>query len=207
LKKLVLANFLAGIVGCWGQSAIGNLPGNTERQAQEGIVRVLVKTEAGDFIVELDSKRAPITTSNYLRYVDGKFYDGGSFFRTTTPENQKQKPIGIEVIQAGTAEVKGRAEFPAIPLERTNVTGLKHVDGAISMARGGPDTATSSFFICIGDQPSLDFGGKRNPDGQGFAAFGKVVRGMEVVRKIQMSPAQGEMLKPPVKITSISRTP
>ena len=94
---------------------------------------------------------------------------------------------------------------PPIPLERTRDTGLRHVDGAVSMARSGPDTAQDQFVICIGDQPELDFGGKRNPDGQGFAAFGKVVRGMEVVRKIQASPAQGERLTPPIKILRIVR--
>src|SRR4051812_21814270 len=91
-------------------------------------------------------------------------------------------------------------EFAPIKLERTRDTKLKHTDGAISMARDQPDTATADFFICIGDQPELDFAGKRNPDGQGFAAFGKVIRGMDVVRKIQSSPADGQKLTPPIKI-------
>jgi peptidyl-prolyl cis-trans isomerase A (cyclophilin A) len=95
---------------------------------------------------------------------------------------------------------------PPIPLERTIVTGVRHVDGALSMARGGPDTATASFFICIGDQGSLDFGGGRNPDGQGFAAFGRVVDGMEVVRRIQMGGVDGQRLIEPVRIASIRRT-
>ena len=95
--------------------------------------------------------------------------------------------------------------FAAIPLERTRDTGLKHVDGTISMARFTPDSAQHSFFICIGDQPELDFGGKRNPDGQGFAAFGKVTKGMDIVRKIQMSPADGQTLKPPIRIQRIIR--
>ena len=85
------------------------------------------------------------------------------------------------------------------------MTGLKHVDGAISMARAKPGSATSSFFICVNDQPELDFGGKRNPDGQGFAAFGRVVKGMDVVRAIQALPAQGQQLAPPVKIISVRR--
>jgi peptidyl-prolyl cis-trans isomerase A (cyclophilin A) len=84
---------------------------------------------------------------------------------------------------------------------------LKHKDGTISMARDGPDTATSDFFICLGDQPELDFGGKRNPDGQGFAAFGRVVNGMDVVRKIQAAPAEGQALKPPVKVLKATRVP
>ena len=92
-----------------------------------------------------------------------------------------------------------------IPLERTSVTGIRHLDGTVSMARNGPDTATRDFFICIGPQPELDFGGKRNPDGQGFAAFGQVVTGMEVVRKIQSAPAEKQALTPPVSILRIER--
>src|SRR5436309_15269225 len=99
------------------------------------------------------------------------------------------------------------AVFPPVKLERTRDTKLAHKDGTISMARDGPDTATSDFFICVGGQPELDFGGKRNPDGQGFAAFGRVVKGMDVVRKIQQAPADGQVLKPPVKILSVVRVP
>jgi peptidyl-prolyl cis-trans isomerase A (cyclophilin A) len=169
------------------------------------IVKVVIKTELGDAVVEVDEEHAPITAANFLQYVDQKFYDGGSFFRATTPENQKEKPVPIEVIQGGPSEAKAGQDYPAIKLERTSVTGLKHVNGAISMARGEADSATISFFICINDQPGLDFGGKRNPDGQGFAAFGKVVSGMDVIKKIQMSPEKGEGLTPPIKIISIRR--
>ena len=100
-------------------------------------------------------------------------------------DNQPESPVKIEVIQAGVNPDRAKDGFPPIALERTSVTGLLHKDGAVSMARGGADSATSGWFICINDQPSLDFGGKRNPDGQGFAAFGRVVSGMDVVRKIQ----------------------
>jgi len=99
----------------------------------------------------------------------------------------------------------GRDRFPAIPLERTSDTGLHHVNGTVSMARVGPDTGTYEFFICVGDQPALDFGGARNPDGQGFAAFGQVVRGLDVVRQIQQAPADGQTLRPPVGILSARR--
>src|SRR5437016_8576342 len=168
-------------------------------------VRVLIKTGSGDIEVELDAAKAPNTVANFLKYVDGKFYDGGRFHRSVTPDNQPDNKVKIEVIQAGINPDKEKDEFPAIKLERTKDTGLKHKDGTISMARDGPDTATSDFFICIGDQPELDFGGKRNPDGQGFAAFGKVVKGMDVVKKIQKSPADGQTLKPSVKIVKIER--
>jgi peptidyl-prolyl cis-trans isomerase A (cyclophilin A) len=146
-------------------------------------VHVLLRTDKGDIEMELDAARALRTTSNFLRYVDAKFYDGGRFHRTVTPDNQPDKKVKIEVIQAGIDPTRAKDEFPAIKLERTNKTGLAHKDGTISMARDGPDTATSDFFICIGDQPELDFGARRNPDGQGFAAFGRVVKGMNVVRK------------------------
>jgi peptidyl-prolyl cis-trans isomerase A (cyclophilin A) len=114
--------------------------------------------------------------------------------------------VRIEVIQAGINPDRAKDEFPPIALERTKETNLAHRDGTISMARDGPDTATSDFFLCIGDQPELDYGGKRNPDGQGFAVFGRVVRGMDVVKRIQAAPAEGQTLRPPVKILRVVRT-
>jgi cyclophilin family peptidyl-prolyl cis-trans isomerase/dienelactone hydrolase len=168
-------------------------------------VRVLIQTDKGDIEVELDAARAPHTVANFLRYVDGKLYDGGRFHRTVKPDNQPDNKIKIEVIQAGINPGKAKAEFPPIKLERTRDTTLPHKDGIISMARDGPDTATSDFFICIGDQPELDFGGQRNPDGQGFAAFGRVVSGMEVVRSIQTAPAKGQELTPAIKILKVVR--
>ncbi len=170
-------------------------------------VRVLLETELGPIEIELDSVHAPATTANFLKYVDGGFYSGGMFHRTVTrnPDNQPQNTVKIEVIQGGINPARKEADGPPIALERTNKTGILHKDGAISMARAEADTATSDFFICIGDQPELDFGGKRNPDGQGFAAFGRVVRGMDVVRKIHRSPAAAQRLTPPIRITSARR--
>lgn len=184
-------------------------------QAGAKPVRVRVQTSLGDIVLELDPAKAPKTTENFLRYVDGGHYDGGTFHRTVKMDNQPESPVKIEVIQAGVAESKAKAGFPAIALERTTATGLKHVDGAVSMARGAPDSATSGWFICINDQPSLDFGGARNPDGQGFAAFGRVVSGMDVVRKIQQAPSssnrtsntEAQKLTPPIAITKVSRIP
>jgi len=181
-----------------GMPAIG-LAGEGKAQS----VRVLIATDAGDIEVELNSAKAPKTVANFLKYVDAKLYDGGRFHRTVTPTNQPDNKIKIEVIQAGINSEK--KEFAPIKLERTRDTGILHKDGSISMARDGPDTATGDFFICIGDQPELDFGGKRNPDGQGFAAFGKVVKGMDVVKKIQASKAEGQSLKPAIAIKSIKR--
>ena len=164
---------------------------------------VLIKTEKGDIIVEVDLARAPVTAANFLRYVDGKLYDGSVFHRTVTLDNQPNNAVRIEVIQGG--QLSEENEFPPIAQETTAATGLKHLDGTISMARGTPGRGTSSFFFCIGTQAELDFGGKRNPDGQGFAAFGRVVKGMDVVKSIHVLPAEGQSLKPPVKIISVRR--
>ena len=178
---------------------VGAMPGAPKNPV------VKIETRLGAIVVEINAKHAPATAANFLWYVDAKQYRGGRFHRTVKPDNQPNNNVKIEVVQAGVNpkfEEKGQ---PAIKLERTSQTGLKHLDGTISMARLGPDTATSDFFICIGDQPELDFGGKRNPDGQGFAAFGRVTKGMDVVRKIQMAPANAQALEPPVEILSISR--
>ncbi len=179
--------------------------------AQEEGIAIEMTTEAGIIEVVLDPARAPVTVSNFMRYVDAGQYDGGVFHRTVTMDNQPNNDVKIEVIQGAVNPDFRDDSYPPnsgidpIPLERTSMTGLLHVDGAISMARIGPDTATSGFFFCIGDQPELDFGGKRNPDGQGFAAFGRVTLGMDVIRKIQMSPRENQRLSPPITITRVER--
>ena len=182
---------------------------------QSKAVRVRVQTELGDIVIEVDPVKAPGTTANFLKYVDAGHYDGGAFHRTVKMDNQPESPVKIEVIQAGVNPERAKEGFPAIPLERTNVTGILHKDGVVSMARGGPDSATSGWFICINDQPSLDFGGARNPDGQGFAAFGRVVSGMDVVRRIQAAPSsatrttntEAQRLTPPIKLLTVARVP
>ena len=174
-------------------------------------VVVVFETEQGNIEVEVDLAHAPVTAANFLKYVDGKFYDGGLINRAVRPDNTTRHDVEIQVIQFQSDPARRRDQFPPIPMERTNVTGLKHVNGAISMARSGPDTATSSFSIVIGDQPEMDFGGKRNADGQGFAVFGHVSSGMDVVKKIQASPtgtagAYGtESLTPPIKVIKAHR--
>lgn len=170
-------------------------------------VRVEIRTDLGVIEIGLEPTRAPTTVANFLRYVDAGRYDGGRFHRTVRPDNEVRPEIPIEVVQAGVAPGRELDDFPAIPLERTRDTGLRHVDGAISMARDAPDSATSDFFVCLGDQPALDFGGRRNPDGQGFAVFGRVVAGMEVVRRIQAAPASGQTLTPPILVRTVRRLP
>lgn len=161
---------------------------------------VVLDTELGAIELEIDLARAPVTARNFLRYVEAGRYDGGRFHRTVRADNQPKDRVRIAVVQAGVAPEKEPDDFPPIPLERTGETGLRHRDGTVSMARAGPDTATSDFFVCVGDQPALDEGGRRNPDGQGFAAFGRVVRGMDVVRRIHAAPAEGQALRPPIGI-------
>ncbi len=190
----------------WAAISLAPFP-DLHAQEERGGPRVEVTTQAGSFVLEVDTLKAPVTARNFLHYVDGGFYDGGSFYRTVTPENQPGDSIRIEVIQAGIDEDRRGETLPPIPLERTSGTDLRHTDAAVSMARDGPDTAVASFFICVGNQPELDFGGRRNPDGQGFAAFGRVVEGMDVVRAINASPAEGQSLTPAILILSVRRVP
>jgi peptidyl-prolyl cis-trans isomerase A (cyclophilin A) len=194
--RLVVGVLLAGSAGALAPAGA---------VAQQTLPRVLIRTDRGDIEVEVDTVRAPISGVNFLRYVDGGHFDGGQFFRTVRADNQPNDSVRIAVIQASVSAARRRDGYPPIALERTSATGLRHVDGCLSMARSRPDTATSSFSICVGDQPELDFAGRRNPDGQGFAVFGRVVRGMEVVRDIHAQPAEGQTLRPPVRILSMAR--
>ena len=157
--------------------------------------QVEMLTKHGRIILEIYEEGAPITASNFLRYVDEQRFEGASFYRVVTMQNQPNNDVKIEVIQGGLSfSGEHPNNLPPIRHETTEETGILHKDGVISMARVGPGTAAGEIFICVGDQPELDFGGKRNPDGQGFAAFGKVVEGMDVVRKIQQLPDNAQML-------------
>lgn len=201
------ANLSLEVLGESGGSRVAESDGSVTlaaAQLQNG-PRVLVATSMGNFEADVDTVHAPITAGNFLRYVDGRFFDGGSFGRTVRADNQPADSVRIAVIQASIARGRSQEQFPPIELERTKDTGLRHVDGALSMGRTTPNTARSSFFVCVGDQPALDFGGHRNIDGQGFGAFGRVVSGMDVVRRINTAPATGQNLTPPVRIDSIVR--
>jgi peptidyl-prolyl cis-trans isomerase A (cyclophilin A) len=183
------------------------------RQAPAANPIVVFETGKGPNAIEVDAVHAPISAANFLKYVDGAFYDGGTINRAVRPDNTTRHDVEIQVIQFQIDRARRREQFPPVPLERTSETGLKHLNGTVSMARAAPDTATASFSIVIGDQPEMDFGGRRNPDGQGFAVFGRVVRGMDVVKAIQASPtgqraAYGtETLEPPISIVKASRIP
>ena len=165
--------------------------------------RIVFKTDLGSVEVELYPKNAPVTSANFARYVRESRLDGAVFYRVVRDDNQPGSRVKIAVIQGGLKNEDHPALLPPIEHETTSQTGIRHLDGTISMARWGPGTATVEFFICVGDQPELDFGGRRNPDGQGFAAFGRVTRGMDVVGKIHNSPAEGQTLTPEIKITSV----
>ncbi len=196
--SVMVCGVLGGVCALTAQSVAAG------RLGAQQLPRVVMQTDFGDIEVEIDSVHAPVTAANFLRYIDLGFYRFGRFHRTVRADNQPGSTVPIAVVQAGLDSLRVE-NFPPIPLERTSVTKLRHTDGEISMARDGPNTATSDFFICVGDQRALDFGGKRNPDGQGFAAFGRVLRGMEVVRRIHQAPAEGQQLEPPIRILGIKR--
>lgn len=189
IPLLVLAAPAASSPATWGQEPAAR-------------PRVVIDTDAGRMTAELELERAPLTVCNFLFYVTDGHYDGGAFFRTVV-RRTNANPNPIDVVQAASRHGVEDAALPPIPLERTRDTGLTHAAGTLSMARDGPDTATSSFFIVTETTPSLDFGGGRNPDGQGFAAFGRLVEGLDVARRIQASPADGqEQLTPPIRLRS-----
>jgi peptidyl-prolyl cis-trans isomerase A (cyclophilin A) len=174
-------------------------------------VRVEMSTGEGDIVIELYPDRAPVTAGNFLKLVDNGDLDGGSFYRVVNDENDRGSPK-IEVIQGGLGDA-GEG-YEQIAHETTEETGILHTDGVISMARDAVGTASTEFFICIGDQPGLDYGEARNADGQGFAAFGKVVSGMDVVHRINGLPAnaesyseytKGQILTDPVPIDRVRR--
>ena len=181
------------------------------------VVTLSMDTAFGVVSIEVYPAKAPVTATNFLSYVDAGKYDSASFYRVVRMDNQAQNKIKIEVIQGGLGMEAVEGRFADIAHETTEATGLKHVDGTISMGRLAPGTASSEFFICVGDQPELDYGGRRYPDGQGFAAFGKVISGMDIVRKIhagktdrpppgaELEYTSGQSLVEPVLIKSIKR--
>jgi peptidyl-prolyl cis-trans isomerase A (cyclophilin A) len=174
-------------------------------QNQDTSASVHVVTELGSFFVTLDLQRAPISSRNFLSYVDQRLFDGTSFFRIVTPYNQPEAEVKISVIQGGLKAGDPRA-LPAVPHEPTSVTGLHHTNGAISMARPKNASGSSSFFICIGDQPELDYGGRRYEDHVGFAAFGYVTAGMDILYKIYERSEDDPYLRNEICILTVRRS-
>jgi peptidyl-prolyl cis-trans isomerase A (cyclophilin A) len=164
-----------------------------------------IQTKLGDIEVELYPKQAPKTVAAFLSYVKAGYYKNSSFYRVLNNDNQPSNAPKAELIQGGLyrSNPKVHDTLSGIPHETTQQTQLLHTDGTISLARLQPGTATSEFFICIGDQPGFDYGGENNADKQGYAAFGKVVKGMDVVRKIYHQPDDEQSFDPPVPIYNI----
>jgi len=174
--------------------------------AADARVYTRVDTDLGAFVIAVDPAKAPITVANYLAYVDARQLDGGKVYRIVTPANQPASKHKIEVVQWGRHQADDeKAPRPPIAHETTAITGIKHRNGTVSMARLGPGTATAEFFICMGDQPELDFGGRRNPDGQGFAAFGQVVAGDDVVKALYGKAEAEQYIKQPIAVRSVRR--
>jgi peptidyl-prolyl cis-trans isomerase A (cyclophilin A) len=167
--------------------------------------KVNMETPFGIILCEIDTVHAPVTALNFLKHVENRTFENAMFYRVVRPDNQPYSKAKIEVIQGGLFSDEEIEKHAPIVHETTKQTGLKHLDGTISMARNEPGTASTEFFICVGDQPSLDFGGTRNPDGQGFAVFGRVLSGMDVVRKIQQQKDTSQYLVEPIKILEMNK--
>jgi len=187
------------------------------------MTKLCMETELGNLTLELYEEAAPASCAHFMAYVSAGYYDGACFYRSAKSfENERGLAHPIDVIEGGyydtyyakalstndfslplDGEGCHKAPRPCISVEPTCKTGLSHVDGTLSFGRNGPDSVDDQFFICVGDQPELDHGGRRDPDGRGFSAFGQVVEGFDVVRRIHRRETEGQKLKEDVKIVRI----
>ncbi len=169
---------------------------------------VRIETSRGDIEVELFPKQAPLSVAAFLKNVDSGYYKNTSFYRILSDDNQPSDSYKARLVQGGLwkSKYKLSASLPGIPHETTQQTKLTHTDGTVSLARLKPGTANTEFFICVGDQHGFDYGGTNNPDGQGYAAFGRVVNnGMKVVLDIYSAAEDDEDLAHPIEIYDIVR--
>ena len=168
---------------------------------------IQIQTEKGDIEIELYPLRAPKTVAAFLSYIDSGYFFNSNFYRALTMENQPSNAPKTELIQGGIWKTNNKlaVRIPGIPHENTGQTGIPHDEGVISLARAQPGTAGTEFFICLSKQPGLDLGGENVPDKQGYATFGKVVKGMWVVRKISQQNESDQYFSPPVAIYNIVR--
>lgn len=166
-----------------------------------------IQTEFGDIEIELYPDQAPKTVAAFLSYIDSGYFKRSSFYRVLNDENQPSNAPKTELIQGGIWKTNNKlaSQLKGIPHETTQQTKILHKNGTISLARLAPGTASTEFFICVGDQPGLDYGGENIEDHQGYAAFGKVVKGMDVVRKVYKQNEDGQYFYPPVGILDIVR--
>ncbi len=203
MKKIGIVLLLAVIFFAGCDNVFRNIKQKNQAKKEKArYPEVVMQTQFGTIVAELYPDKAPVTVANFEKYIKLGKYKDAVFYRSVTLKNQPNKKVKIQVIQGGLFQ-NIKVMMPPIRLETTKQTGLHHLNGTLSMARDKPNSATSEFFICIGKQPALDYGGKRNHDGQGFAAFGRVIKGMDVVRKIQLQPTDHQMLVPPVKIDTM----
>ena len=168
--------------------------------------RVVIETQYGDIEIELFAEKAPKTVTAFLSYVDSGIYESSSFYRILSEDNQPMGTAPASLIQAGLWKSgNDRPYLKGITHESTLQTGLSHLNGSVSMARQDTGTATTEFFICLGDQLGFDYGGENNADGQGYAVFGRVKKGMDVVKKIYRRPEESQYFSPKVTILNIKR--
>lgn len=177
------------------------------KTSRTGNPHIEIQTQYGDIEIELYPQQAPKTVAAFLSYVDSGFYENSSFYRVLNDENQPSNAPKTELIQGGIWRTNNKkaASVKGIPHETTQQTGIQHLDGTISLARLAPGTAGTEFFICVDKQPGLDYGGENIADRQGYAAFGRVVKGMDVVRKIYRQNDEDQYFSPPVMIYKITR--
>lgn len=196
-KRITLAALFAAAASPALSQAVPPVPSKSAPAPKDDLVRVALETEAGRIVLTLDLGRAPVTTANFLKYVESGKLNGESFYRAM--------PYGAGGLIQGGITTDARKLLPAISHEASSMTGIKHVEGTISMASVGPGTAKSDFFILTTDVPAFD---------NSFAAFGRVVEGMDVVKKILASPVsptkgegamKGQMLEPKVKIVKAAK--
>jgi peptidyl-prolyl cis-trans isomerase A (cyclophilin A) len=202
----VIRRLFLGIIGVFTLVGLAACSGN------EKTTRVIMQTQLGAIEIDVYKSRAPLTAENFLYYVDNELYDAQGFYRAVRPETDP-RGLGMQIIQGGLLSME--SVTAPIDHETTKMSGLSHLDGAVSMARDEPGTGSAAyFFISIGDNTSLDYGGSRNPDGQGYAVFGQVVKGMDVVRAVQLRETKGpsesevtagQFLTEPVKIIQVRR--
>lgn len=169
---------------------------------------VVIATKFGDITIELYPEKAPETVAAFLRNMDSGYFDNASFYRVLRNDNQVTGTLRSYLIQGGIwqSNPELKQKFKPIPHESTQQTGILHKKGTLSMARYEPGTATSEFFICVEDEPGFDYGGKNNADGLGYAAFGRVIAGMETVMKIYQQPENDQRFRPAVTILTVRRS-
>lgn len=194
--KKTLVNLLIAFISCLIASCGKKLPTN----------HLIIKTLYGDIEVVVYPDKAPLTVAAFLSFVDSGIYNQSSFYRVLNEDNQPTGANSTRLIQGGVyATPKGNTLFKSTPHEGTLTSGLSHLHGTLSMARQAPGTASTEFFICIGDQPGFDEGGSNNPDKAGYAAFGRVINGMDVVMQIYNCTATDQRFTPSVPIRKIVR--